>query len=88
MARRRMHQHRWEIEKYRAAVIKLSVEAKQIGIDTKRGSGNTIVCSPKFATLLEQVGSFKTATQASGVKTPISGGVANIITNDTATGII
>jgi|FLOH01.1.fsa_nt_gi hypothetical protein len=67
---------RWEIEKYRREVIKISQESKQIGLDTKRGSGNTLVVSPKVATMLEQVGSFKTAPQASGVISPVSGGVA------------
>lgn len=67
---------RWEIERYRAAVIKFANESRQIGLDTKRGSGNIIVASPKIVTMMEQVGSFKTATQASGVNQPISGGVA------------
>ena len=67
---------RWEIEKYRREVIRISKEAAQIGLDTKRGQGNVLVVSPKVATMLEQVGSFKTAEQASAVKQPISGGVA------------
>jgi hypothetical protein len=67
---------RWEIEKYRAQAIRLAKEAAVIGIATKRGQGNTLLVSPKVATMLEQVGSFKTATQASGVKAPVSGGVA------------
>ncbi len=67
---------RWEIEKYRAEVIKISKEAKQIGLDTKRGQGNTLVVSPGVITMLEQVGSFKTAAQKSGVSSPVAGGVA------------
>ncbi|MEN8718491.1 MAG: hypothetical protein ABF301_07540 [Sulfurovum sp.] len=67
---------RWEIEKYRTEVIRLAKESTQIGIDTKRGNGNTILCSPKVATMFEQVGSFKGATQTSGVSQPLSGGVA------------
>lgn len=67
---------RWEIEKYRAQVIKIANESRQIGLDTKRGSGNILIVSPKVATMLEQVGSYKTAPQASGVNQPISGGVA------------
>jgi hypothetical protein len=67
---------RWEIEKYRTEVIKISKESQQIGIDTKRGQGNVLIVSPKVITMLEQVGSFKIATQNSGVTAPISGGVA------------
>ena len=55
---------RWEIEKYRREVIRISREAAQIGLDTKRGAGNTLLVSPKVATMLEQVGSFKVAEQA------------------------
>ena len=67
---------RWEIEKYRREVIRISKEAAQIGIDTKRGQGNTLLVSPKVATMLEQVGKFKVAEQLSGVAAPVSGGVA------------
>ena len=67
---------RWEIEKYRREVIRISKEAAQIGIDTKRGQGNTLLVSPRVATMLEQVGKFKVAEQASGVVAPVSGGVA------------
>ena len=67
---------RWEIEKYRREVIRISKEAAQIGIDTKRGQGNTLLVSPRVATMLEQVGKFKVAEQLSGVVAPISGGVA------------
>lgn len=69
---------RWEIEKYRREVIRISKEAAQIGIDTKRGQGNTLLVSPKVATMLEQVGKFKVAEQLSGVSAPVSGGVAGI----------
>jgi len=67
---------RWAIEKFRNEVIRISTESKNIGLNTKRGAGNIILCSPKFATMLEQVGSFKVAEQASNVVSPISGGVA------------
>ena len=69
---------RWEIEKYRREVIRISKEAAQIGIDTKRGQGNVLLVSPKVATMLEQVGKFKVAEQLSGVSAPVSGGVAGI----------
>lgn len=67
---------RWEIEKYRAQSIRISKEAATIGINTKRGQGNVLVVSPKVATMLEQVGTFQTATVNSNVIQPISGGVA------------
>lgn len=67
---------RWELERYRAQVIRIANESRQIGLDTKRGSGNILVVSPKVATMLEQVGSFKGAPIASNVNQPVSGGVA------------
>ena len=72
---------RWEIEKYRREVIRISKEAAQIGLDTKRGQGNTLLVSPKVATMLEQVGKFKVADQASNVVAPVSGGVAGTFDN-------
>jgi hypothetical protein len=67
---------RWSIEKMRNEAIRISAEAAQIGLDTKRGQGNVLLVSPKVATMLEQVGTFTVATQASGTKAPVSGGVA------------
>lgn len=67
---------RWEIERYRTQAIRISREAAQIGLDTKRGQGNILLVSPKVATMLEQVGTFTVATQASAVNQPVSGGVA------------
>jgi len=67
---------RWEIEKYRREVIRISKESAIIGLETKRGQGNIILCSPKVATMFEQVGTFKPADQVSGVTQPVSGGVA------------
>ena len=67
---------RWEIEKYRTQAIRIARESAQIGLDTKRGQGNILLVSPKVATMLEQVGTFTVAPQASGVNAPVSGGVA------------
>ncbi|NQU53210.1 MAG: hypothetical protein HQ522_11805, partial [Bacteroidetes bacterium] len=67
---------RWEIEMYRREAIRISMEAATIGLNTKRGQGNVLIVSPKVGTMLEQVGTFTVATQASGVKAPTSGGVA------------
>lgn len=74
---------RWEIEKYRREAIRIDREAAQIGIDTKRGQGNILLVSPGVATMLEQVGTFKTAEVAgpNGVKSPVSGGVAGVYNN-------
>jgi hypothetical protein len=67
---------RFAIEKFRTAAIRVAKEAAQIGLDTKRGQGNTLIVSPKVATMLEQAGTYTTAPVASGVKQPVSGGVA------------
>lgn len=69
---------RWEIERYRAQAIRIAKEAAQIGIDTKRGQGNVLLVSPKVATMLEQVGTFKGTEQTNGVRTQVSGGVAGV----------
>ena len=67
---------RWAIEKFRTQAIKIATEARQIGLDIKRGQGNVLLVSPKVATMLEQIGSFQPAPMASGVNVPVSGGVA------------
>lgn len=72
---------RWEIEKYRREVIRISKESAQIGLDTKRGKGNILLVSPIVATMLEEVGSFKTAEISSDVKSPVSGGSAGVFDN-------
>jgi len=72
---------RWEIEKYRVQAIRIAKESAQIGLGTKRGQGNILIVSPKVATMLEQVGSFKTAPQTSGVTQPVSGGIAGTFDN-------
>jgi len=69
---------RWEIERYRAQAIRIAKEAALIGVATKRGQGNTLIVSPKVATMLEQVGTFKTATVDGEVKSPASGGIAGV----------
>ena len=72
---------RWEIERYRAQVIRIAKEAAVIGIDTKRGQGNTLIVSPLVATMLEQVGSFQLAPVGSSINAPVSGGVAGVFDN-------
>lgn len=58
---------RWELERYRAQAIKIDLEARNVGIETKRGSANVILCSPKVATMLEQIGDFKLATGSASI---------------------
>lgn len=72
---------RWEIERYRSNVIRIAKEAALIGIDTKRGQGNTLLVSPLVATMLEQVGSFQLAPVGSSINSPVSGGVAGVFDN-------
>ena len=72
---------RWEIEKYRREAIRFAKEATQIGLDTKRGQGNVILCSPSVVTMMEQLGGFSIATIASAVKQPVAGGIAGTFDN-------
>lgn len=72
---------RWEIERYRANVVRIAKESTIIGIDTKRGKGNILLVSPLVATMLEQVGSFQAAPVESAVDSPVSGGVAGTFDN-------
>lgn len=72
---------RWEIERYRTEAIRISKESAVIGLQTKRGAGNIILCSPKVVTMLEQLKGFKAAEVASDVKQPVSGGIAGTYDN-------
>lgn len=58
---------RWEIEKYRVLAIKLADEAAKIGRKTRRGSGNTLLVSPKVAVMLEALGGFTASSINSNV---------------------
>lgn len=58
---------RWELERYRAQAIKIDLEARNVGIETKRGTANVILCSPKVATMLEQIGDFKLAQGSASI---------------------
>lgn len=59
---------RWEVEKYRVEAIRIASECRQVGIDTKRGAANVILCSPRTVTMLEQLGSFKSSPYETDVK--------------------
>lgn len=70
---------RWEIERYRAQVIRINKESTIIGIDTKRGVGNTLLVSPMVAVMLKQVGSFTGApVDGDSITPPVSGGYAGV----------
>lgn len=71
---------RWEIERYRAQAVKIDLEARNVGIETKKGSANVILCSPKVATMLQQIGAFKLADSSSSINHNIFAG--NIGTYD------
>lgn len=62
---------RWEIERYRCNAIKIDLEARNIGLMTRRGSGNTLLVSPKVATMLDQIGTFKFAASSSNIATDV-----------------
>lgn len=72
---------RWEIERFRVQATKIDLEAANIGIDTKRGNANIIVCSPKVATMLEQVGTFKFADSAANMNNQYFNGVVGTFNN-------
>ena len=65
---------RWELERYRAQAVKIDLEARNVGIQTKKGSANVILCSPKVATMLQQIGDFKLADSSSSINHNIFAG--------------
>lgn len=69
---------RWEIERYRAQVIRISKEATMIGIENKRGAGNILLVSPMVATMLQQVGNYVLSPLEGKVDQPVAGGVAGM----------
>lgn len=62
---------RWEVERYRANAIKIDLEARNIGLKTRRGSGNTLLVSPKVATMLDHIGSYKLTSTAANISNDI-----------------
>ena len=47
---------RWSVEKFKALIFQLEVEANQISLDTRRGKGNFILCSANVASALAAAG--------------------------------
>jgi hypothetical protein len=64
---------RWEIEKMRMFATRISNEARTIGTLTRKGAGNTMLVSPRVATILENIGTFTLAPVKSGIDSVISG---------------
>ena len=67
------YQGRWEIEKYRSLAIRLSNESRIIGQETRKGAANTVLCSGKVATALEQIGSFTLSPVKAGLDSVMGG---------------
>ena len=72
---------RWEIERYRAQAIRIAAESQRIGLETKRGQGNTLLVSPMVATMLEQLEGFIISPVKTDVNVPVSGGLAGKFMN-------
>ncbi|AXC34515.1 major capsid proten [Vibrio phage YC] len=47
---------RWAQEKWKYMLFMLAVEAQMIGIETRRGKGNKVLCSPNVASALSMAG--------------------------------
>ena len=47
---------RWALEKWKYMTFMLEVEANGIGVDTRRGKGNRVLCSPNVASALAMSG--------------------------------
>ena len=52
---------RWEVEHYKNLLMKIMFEANAIGISTRRGRGNFIVCSSNVASALSATGALEYA---------------------------
>ncbi|AIX13115.1 major head protein [Erwinia phage vB_EamM-Bue1] len=47
---------RWALEKWKYMLFVLEVEANQIAVETRRGKGNRVLCSPNVASALAMAG--------------------------------
>lgn len=47
---------RWSLERWKLLLFVIELESNQIGVETRRGKGNTIVCSADFASMLRMTG--------------------------------
>jgi len=62
---------RWEVEKYKMLYLQLVRESTTIAQETRRGVGNTVICSPMVAAALEQVTKLDTS-MGIGNKNPLN----------------
>lgn len=62
---------RFEIEQYRMSAIKIDLEARNIALTTRRGAGNILIVSPKMATVLDQIGTYKLASSSANITSNI-----------------
>lgn len=53
---------RWSVEKFKGLIFAIQRDANAIAIDTRRGKGNVIVCSPDVASALEVAGKLDSAS--------------------------
>ena len=58
-----------DVDGFRNVAIKIANESREIARKTRRGAANTIICSPKVVTMLEQLRGYE------GVKSAINGQV-------------
>lgn len=47
---------RWSVEKFKGLMFQIEREANQIFLDTRRGKGNIVICSPDVASALSMAG--------------------------------
>lgn len=57
---------RWEVEKYKALIVRIHREANQIAIATRRGKGNFVIVSSDIAAILAATGMLDYASALSG----------------------
>jgi hypothetical protein len=55
---------RYDIERFRHIAMRISHEAREIARLTRRGAGNTILCSPKVVTMLESLKGYQSLNVA------------------------
>lgn len=66
---------RWGGEKYKGLVMQIEKEANAVGIATRRGKGNIVICSPNVASALRASGmmSYTPAMSTSGLEVDPTG---------------
>ena len=64
---------RWELEKYRNLYNRLIRESNQIAINTRRGAGNFVVCSPVVCAAFETLSAFTIAPVNADINTSVTG---------------